>query len=211
MSKIIAMQTTPKRVYVQYQPGPNQPIYNFTYSTDLFRRDTPTPGPVRDVLPPPSPYTLDTSHIESLTESERKEIERCQPTNHLNEFTAEQFVVRVSCAKKLCAWLLDKDSTLTQEYKQIYDAYPMWAFYLDGSIPKRSFGVAINSDDKSVLHTVSASLMFDNVTLGGTPTDKLTRVDQWDDKTIAFIKATRNPGCYLDPLGFWVFLLENSE
>lgn len=122
------------------------------------------------------------------------------------EFTEAEFQERLRVAKKLCAsWSSDPRSGMTDEQRRIYEQYPMWGFYLVDGLPKRVFGIAgIDGRGDAYLETVSAMMMLNNRTMGGTPGHELQRVDRWPQEAIDRLKcgAIIRPEIYLDPLGF---------
>lgn len=66
-----------------------------------------------------------------LTPAEREEV-RLRPADpFLQALTAEQFQLRLGIAKKMCAKFLEVDPTLTPEARALYEAWPMWGFYVE--------------------------------------------------------------------------------
>ena len=103
----------------------------------------------------------------------------------------KQFILRQNIAKKLCAYFMEVDNTLTDKFREIYTKYPMWKFYYDekSKLCKRSYGVAITMDGKPVHHTATCLLFYVNYTVGGADADSLIGLEKWTDEQIDQIKS----------------------
>lgn len=146
------------------------------------------------------------------SDSELAEL-KARPPGTNTKFTADQLKLRTKIAQDMCQGFLDNDDTLTDEFRELYKAWPMWKFYQtkETKMPRRSYGVAVDKAGGTRLLTASAMLMWVNYTIGGTPAADLEPVDAWTKEQIDRINACGNPGMFLDPLGFWVALEDNAR
>lgn len=162
----------------------------------------------------------------NLTEEEKRELETYPVSNNFVPQSPEQFAMRLSIAKKFCAYALENDSTLTPEMRAIYEQYPLWGFYESADyraddastypIPRRSYGVmkvhdAESGEPQSALHMVTAHFFWVNDVVGGVTTSEVTRVDQWSDRAKDTIRFCLAPGIFLDPLGFLIPVRQHAK
>lgn len=154
-----------------------------------------------------------------LTEEEQRELDTNPVSPEFVPSTPEQFALRLSIAKKLCAYALDNDPTLTADMRAIYEMYPMWGFYetaanrsddaTAAALPRRSYGVfkfadSGNGEEVAGLYMVTAHFFWVNDVVGGVPASKMVRVEQWSETSKTIIATCGAPGTFLDPLGFLI-------
>lgn len=159
--------------------------------------------------------TDDTKGVRLTPEEEAEMKARPMQSNVAVDYTNEQLALRQAIAKKFCQFFLDNDSSLKPEMKTIYEANPMWKFYRgkdkDGGAIKRSYGVAMSMEGKPVLHTACCMFGWTNLTLGGTVAEELSGHEKWTDAEVTRIKMNPTPGIFLDPMGFYILLMENVK
>jgi hypothetical protein len=136
-----------------------------------------------------------------LTEAEITELAERPVIEELQDFTEEQLVRRVEIAKKYCTFFSNADLTMSLWSRTLYDQYPIWGFYVDGTCMKRAYGVSHGANGDRV-HTATCMFLMTNLTVGGTPVADLTRVNRWTDAQKASACLNPTPGTFLDPLGF---------
>lgn len=126
----------------------------------------------------------------------------------------KQFALRL--AKKLHD-LLMCDPTITPQFLDVYEKYPMWQFYTDSkhsnAIVRRSYGVhstAETTDEEPTPFMMSCRLHFVNDVVGGVPGAEAFPIAEWTPEQIAFVKMSQigaiNQAAFLDPLGFMVYV-----
>lgn len=93
-----------------------------------------------------------------------------------------------------------------------YKEFPNYKFYTDKSGKElyRIYGFAVRSDGTVVAQCVRA-LMNDNREIpNGVPVTELQAHDQWSQHALAYILThAKDPGTFLDPLGFMTFIPNN--
>jgi len=156
-----------------------------------------------------------------LTPQEKAELEaRPIGDSKWRDLTEEQLAIRVEIGKKIHARFMKDDDNISARCRAIYEKMPMWGFYEDansasGWPPRRSYGVCIGEEDEERLYTATLMPMFNNRTIGGTPTSSLRRVDRWSPEIIERMKTEhhmyQHVGLWEDPLGFWAILMEAAE
>lgn len=145
---------------------------------------------------------LDQLNMINYTPEQRHEIIQ-RPCGCVTIMNDIQFELRLDAAKSAFSQMILLDSNITTEARELYEKFPMWGFYLDDNdVPKRVYG--ISSISNKSLSTLSANIMLNNATVGGTTTSVLRRVDKWPENTMKFLISglTPNAGLFIDPLGF---------
>jgi len=153
---------------------------------------------------------------EILTEEEKEELRKNPPSLDFELVSEEQFLLRLSIAKKMCAFF--NDTSVPPEYRAIYEKYPMWAFYestdSEATLPRRVYGAILQTDEDGskteAVHAATAHLLWVNYVVGGVPVTKLKRVDRWNENSEMMIKMSGAKGMFCDPLGFIIAVTANQ-
>ncbi len=140
-----------------------------------------------------------------LTAEEGAEI-RSRPPGTFIKPDDERFALRLTLAKKFCDYFLDDDNTLTAEHREIYQRFPMWAFYegVPSGSCQRVYGVAMTTTGEPMLHTITKLLTHNNV--GVISCDAVRRIDTWNEDQLSSLSLTANGWAFTDPLGFLAIL-----
>lgn len=146
------------------------------------------------------------------TPEDQAELARQPPGQAWMDLTPEQVRLRQEMGQRMCSHFNRADDTMDDDIRAAYEEKPMWGFYVDAvsGLPKRIYGMCQGADGEWSAHTSSAMLMFNNLTVGGTPLAALTRVDAWSPAHIDRFRMTPNPGLFLDPLGF-ILLIHDAN
>jgi hypothetical protein len=155
---------------------------------------------------------------EILSEEEKEELRKNPPALDFQPATEEQFLFRLSIAKKMCAFFNQVDASMTAEYRAIYEKYPMWAFYEstdpEATLPRRVYGAMVRvEDDGSIaeaVHAATAHIAWVNYVLGGVLVTQLKRVDRWSENSTMMINMSGAKGMFCDPLGFIIAVEANQ-
>ena len=141
----------------------------------------------------------------AFTDEEQKELV-ARPMGFDGPFTEEQFQIRLNIAKRISKFALAVDFTIGDEHRPIYVNFPLWGFYKQNGLIKRVFGVGFDEENNPRLQTATCFTDSVNLTVGGTSTEDVVRVDNWSNEDKAKIMQSGYPGVFLDPLGFWLIL-----
>lgn len=141
----------------------------------------------------------------------KEELKLRPPSSNFIKLTPVQYALRQSIAQHICQDFLEEDSTLTDDFRRMYRAFPMWQVYKDkeSGLIKRVYGVAKNTKGQDVLHTATCHISFVNLTVGGTPAESLEPV-VLTEADLARIQLCSSPGVFCDPLGFLVVLEQEA-
>lgn len=127
-----------------------------------------------------------------------------------SHFTEKSIVdLRRTIAKKLTKLVFANDSTMTDQYLQIYHKYPMWKFYTskdDNSVIRRSYGIGINEKKEHVLLMASCMHIFTNLVIDGVSLDSVKPLDYWTEDNLTKLISNMEPFPFMDPLGYYTFI-----
>jgi hypothetical protein len=152
------------------------------------------------------------------TAEELQELEdRPVTPDRREDFTDEQFERRLSMAKKLWASLAYQDPNMSAWAREIYSIVPPWAVYTsldDGEgLVRRVYGVCLTeheNDTKYGAYVVSAVPTANSYTDGSLPLSEIAhrRIRR---VMAARVAHTATPGLFIDPLGFYDFMLDRTQ
>jgi hypothetical protein len=158
---------------------------------------------------------MDTTDL-TLTEEETRELkERPISPDRREDFTDAQFECRLGIAKKICAHLEALDVDRPEWAQAIYAKVPPWGVYTSDDngegLVRRVYGACLQGANREEsVWAVSAHLGVNNDVIGGVPVAEIEsrRIDR---VKMARVGHTATPGLFIDPLGFYVFMLGAAE
>ncbi len=150
-----------------------------------------------------------------LTQEEKDELSIKLPSIKLNKLSNEEFKLRIGISKKIGDWMC---SALHPSIIKLYYKYPLWGFYMDKNNEmdiKRIIDYSYFKKPKKLGETsrkskkVLRGITFDCIQSEikkDVLLKNLTLITKWTKNQLCLINMSDNPGIFIDPLGFMLFL-----
>ena len=85
---------------------------------------------------------------------------------------------------------------MPEGFRVLYEQYPMWGFYTDGTMMKRVYGMLKRADGSYAAQTATSMALMTNLTVGGTALSQLVRVDRWTTSRKLPSLSTARRACF---------------